>query len=227
MSEDCVHEGERYRQTAVLWKSKRILIACLCAALAGVVFSIYYIKTHPLVFKESFFEHAHCILQTGMAFNNYAADHDGHFPFDTNGYGNALLLLADYTGNFWAGLTGPGYDGKVFAMAAETRGNIPESECGRVYVQGLRATDNPQIALFFDKLPTPGGDHCQGFHRMFAPLAREIWTIGSSRRVVKETDWDAFGKEQVDLLIAAGISRTQAKEYYREKPSSAQVRSSR
>lgn len=214
-------------RTVVLLKLKKVPVACLCAALAGIVFSIYYIKTHPLVFNESFFEHAHCILQTGMAFNNYAADHDGHFPFDTNGYGKALLLLADYTGNFWACLTGPGYEGKVFEVAAESGGNIPEGECGRVYVQGLSATDNPKIALFFDKLPTPGGDHCHGFHRMFAPLAREVWTVGSSRQVVKESDWHAFAKEQVDLLVAAGISRTQAEEYYREKASSAQARNSR
>jgi hypothetical protein len=199
-------------------KARKLLISCLCVAAAVIVCITFYIKTHPMVFNESSFEHAHCIVQTGSAFRNYADDHNGHFPFSTNGYGDALLLLSNYVGDFWACLTGPGYDGQVFAMAAQTGQHIPEIECGRVYVQGLTKSDNPEIALLFDKMPSPGGDHCTGFHRIRAPLSREVLLIDSSRQVVKESEWDAFAKRQVDLLLAAGIKRSQAEKYYSEEP---------
>jgi hypothetical protein len=198
-------------------KLKEFIATCLSVSVAVIVCGICYVKAHPLVFNESFFEHAHCIVQTGSAFRNYAADHSGQFPFDTNGYGNALLLLSNYVGNFWGCLTGPGYDGQVFALAAETGKRIPETECGRVYVQGLSVNNDPRIALFFDKLPTPGGDHCQGVLRIGAPLAREVLTIDGNRRVVKESEWNAFAKQQVELLVGAGIARAQADEYYSKK----------
>jgi len=204
-------------------KLKKIRVAVGCTLMALIAFCVFYVRAHPLVFNESFWEHGHCIVQAGLSFNTYADEHGGHFPTDTNGYGNALLQLTNEMANFWAGFTGPGYDGKVFEEAARTGRPIPEAECGRVYVQGLGESDNPDIALFFDKMPSPGGDHCPGLRRIFAPMAREVWTIGSGRRVIFDTDWAAYSKTQIELLVAAGISRQQAEEYYaetRERPAS-------
>lgn len=195
-------------------KKFRVVIGGCMAAL--ITFCVFYIRTHPLVFNESFFEHAHCIVITGLSLDSYASEHGGRYPVDTNGYGNALLQLTNYTANFWAGLTGPGYDGKVFEEAAQTGGRIPEAQCGRIYVQGLGRTDNPDIALFFDKIPSPGGDHCHFPWRLYAPMVREVWTVGSGRRVVPESEWAAYSKEQIGLLGVAGISRQQAEEYYAE-----------
>lgn len=199
-------------------KFKKILAAGFGFIAAMGVCCIFYVRTHPLVFNESFFEHAHCIVQTGLAFNTYASEHDGRFPADTNGYGNALLQLTNYTANFWACFTGPGYNGKVFEEAARTGQRIPEAECGRVYVQGLSETNDPDIALLFDKMPSPGGDHCQMLHRLTAPLSREVWTIRSGREVIRESEWRAYATNQIALLVAAGIPREQAEEYYSEKP---------
>mgnify|MGYP007071070319 CR=1 FL=1 len=123
-------------------KLKRRLMGSVGAAAVVGVACTYYVKTHPLIFNESFWGHAHCIAQVSMSFQGYAEDHDGQFPFDTNGYGNALLCLSNEVNSYWACLTGPGYDGKVFATAAQTGGRIPESECGRVYVQGLSITNS-------------------------------------------------------------------------------------
>jgi hypothetical protein len=202
-------------------KLKKICAAVFCFIGALAAFCVFYVRAHPLVFNESFFEHAHCIVITGLSLDSFAADHNGRYPVDTNGYGSALLQLTNYTASFWEGLTGPGYNGNVFAEAARTGRRISESECGRIYVQGLSRTDNPDIALFFDKIPSPGGDHCHFLHRIFAPLVREVWTIGSGRRVIRDTDWAAFSKTQIELLVAAGMSRQQAEEYYaesRERP---------
>jgi len=161
--------------------------------------------------------HAHCIKITALAFDGFAAEHEGRFPVDTNGYGNALLQLTNYTANFWAGMTGPDYDGKVFEEAARTGRRISESECGRVYVQGLSKTNDPDIAFFFDKIPSPGGDHCHFPWRLYAPLGREVCTIGGGGySFIRETDWAAFSKKQVELLVTAEIPRQQAEEYYAE-----------
>ena len=52
---------------------------------------------------------------------------------------------------------------------------------------------------------------------MLAPLAREVWTVGGGQRVIKETDWPAYSKHQIELLVAAGLPKEQAEMYYSEK----------
>ena len=191
-------------------RSIKILVAL---ALAGVLCAIY-VRTHPLIFNESFAGHAHCISGTGLSLLTYAEENGGRFPFHTNGYGDALLLLTNEMAGFWAGFTGPGYDGKVFAEAARTGRHIPEEACGRVYVQGLSRTNDPEIALLFDKLPTPGGDHCNGLARLRAPLGREVWIVGGGIKWIHETEWPQFARGQVQLLVKAGMSRREAEGLY-------------
>jgi len=196
-------------------KPKRRLSFFVCTIAVVAAICIYYVRTHPLVFNESFLSHAHCMVGGGLGLMGYAHEHGGQFPFHTNGYGDALLLVND---GWDAALTGPGYDTQVFDRARNTGEDAPESEFGRVYVQGLSETNDPEIAILFDKLPTPGGDHCHLFRRMFAPLGREVWTIGGGMRFIPESRWSAFAKEQIKLLVAAGIAREQAEKYYSERP---------
>jgi hypothetical protein len=145
----------------------------------------------------------------------YAQEHGGLFPFHTNGYGDALLLVND---GWDAALTGPGYDTRVFERARRTGEDAPETEFGRMYVQGLSNTNDPMIAILFDKLPTPGGDHCHFLRRLTAPVGREVWTIGSDMRFIPKNRWPVFAKEQIELLVAAGIAREQAEACYSERP---------
>src|SRR5437588_344947 len=114
-----------------------------------------YVRSRPDVFNESFLGHAHCIAVAGMELLNYASAHSGKFPYSPEGYGNALLLLPE---EIYHALTGPGYGSKAFFDAKGEKKNLSEEECGRVYVQGLTVKSNPNIALLFDKHPTPGGD---------------------------------------------------------------------
>jgi hypothetical protein len=194
-------------------KKRAAFLLCIAFVVGGIC--TFYVRTHPLVFNESFWGHAHCIVGGGLSLRVYAGEHHGKFPYHTNGYGDALLLVND---GWDASLTGPGYDTRVFKRARRTGEDAPENEFGRVYVQGLSDTDSAEIAILFDKLPTPGGDHCHGFSRVGRPLAREVWTIGSDRRVIQESEWPAYSRRQVDLLIAAGIAPEQAARYYSERP---------
>src|SRR5262249_7244093 len=137
--------------------------------------------------------------------------HQGRFPFHPDGYGNALLLLDEDCYNC---LTGPGYDPAAFREAKRSGNDLPEEKCGRVYVQGLTTKANSEIALLFDKLPTPGGDHCHLPARLWAPLTREVWTIGASHMVIRESEWPAFAAKQVELLVKEGIPRKEAERLY-------------
>ena len=71
---------------------------------------------------------------------SYAEEHGGRFPFSTNGYGAALVLV---NGGWDESLTGPGYDARVFERVRRTGEVAPAIEFGRVYVQGLSETNDP------------------------------------------------------------------------------------
>ena len=46
---------------------------CLLVFWALAIVAALYVYTHPLVFNESMWGHAHCIKIAGVAFHNYAA----------------------------------------------------------------------------------------------------------------------------------------------------------
>jgi len=182
-----------------------------------VVVGVFYVRSRPLVFNESFFSHAHCIPQASTAFSCYARDNFGRFPTHTNGYGDALLLLVP-TYISWSILTGPGdYDADAGKQWKQSGVNVPESKCGRVYVQGFTETNNPAIAILFDKVPTPGGDHCHGLKRLSALLCRDVLLLSGSRETIPESQWPEFSKKQIELLVKAGYDRTDAEQLYAEK----------
>src|SRR5438874_1698265 len=184
-----------------------LLILALLATLATV-----YVRTHPLVFMES---HAHCIKCAGLGLLAYADGHGGRFPYHPKGYGNALLLLDE---DSFSTLTGPGHEATPLREAKATGRDLPDEECGRVYVQGLTEKSNSEIALLFDKLPTPGGDHCHLPARLWAPLGREVWFVGGHMGFVRESDWPEFTGKQVELLVPEGLRREEAERLFASKP---------
>src|SRR4029077_12562628 len=168
--------------------------------------------THPLVFMHT---HVHCIKCAGIGLEHYADEHQGRFPLHPEGYGNALLLLHE---DYFRTLTGPGYDAAPLYEAKRTGNKLPEEECGRVYIQGLTTKSNREIALLFDKLPTPGGDHCFLPFRLWAPLGREVWLAGTGHIFVRESEWPAFTKKQVELLVQECFDRQEAERLFASKP---------
>jgi hypothetical protein len=204
--------------SAQITKPKHKWLKHLSAALVVTVLTcIVYVRTHPLVFNESFFSHAHCMPIVGLSLRFYADENSGRFPENINGYGDALVTLMRACDSPPFALTGPGYDPAVFSNAYTNSMDIPEAECGRIYVQGLSITNNPNIVLLFDKLPTPGGDHCHLLNRLRAPLGREAWTIGDGLAFVEERRWPAFAKNQIELLVKEGFDRSAAEQLYDEK----------
>jgi len=156
--------------------------------------------------------HQHCIKQTGLAFHLYAEDHNGQLPYSTNGFGNALLLLAST--NYLMGtacICGPGDDGHIFKDALINNSVAPETKCSRVYIQGLNETNDPRICVLFDRSSCKGGDH---FRSPWGHLVREVCLLDGSMQVIRDEDWPEFSRNQVELLVAAGFSRTNALYFY-------------
>ena len=151
--------------------------------------------------------------QAGIALTLYAKDHGGRFPRHPSGYGDALSLLRDDTMPF--AVTGPGYSEEVFkrAWATPTPSHVEEALCGRVYVQGLAETNDPRIAVLFDKVAAPP-DHCHFPQRLWAEFVREVWTIGEGHRIVPVDCWPTFASNQVELLMQAGFTRSRAEALY-------------
>jgi hypothetical protein len=195
-------------------RTRKLAVVVLVLLFVGVVSAIYYVRSHPLVFNESLWQHAHCMKQAGMALRIYASQNNGRFPNHPNGYGDALLMMSPHPGE-WHCLTGPGYNTSAFAAALASGGDVDESRCGRVYVQGLNEANDPRIALLFDKVAAPD-DHCQFPYRLWAGFVREVCFVDATSRAVPVEQWAGFAREQIDLLVAAGLTREQAEKLYAE-----------
>jgi hypothetical protein len=155
--------------------------------------------------------HQHCIKQFGNATRAYEADHQDQLPFSTNGFGDALLLLAKEDTNYINCLCGPDDDGHIFRDAIKNNAIVFEDQCSRVYVQGLSETNDLQICILFDRNSCRGGDH---FRSPLGHRVRELSLLDGSMQVIPDEDWPEFSRKQVELLVAAGFSRTNALHFY-------------
>jgi hypothetical protein len=164
-----------------------------------------------MAFLNPFHAHKHCIKVTSGDFWAYATDHGGDYPFHTNGFGDALLHMVRSNYTRIAQVTAPGDDGRYFEECLKTGADVPEDKCSRVYVQGLRKTSDSQLALIFDRSPTPGGDH---FRRPWGPLMRDVCRVDGSTLFLSEQRWPEFAREQVELLVLEGVSRAEAERLY-------------
>ena len=168
------------------------------ATLAGIVAvwvcAAVYARAHP-----SQHDHPHCIVVADGILEQYRLEH-GHYPYSTSGYGDAICLVTRNKKDF-VFFTAEGYGTRPFEDALEHGTHVPESECGRVYVQVPGTNTNPNIVILFDKKSRRGG--------------RE--TSDTAHRFVKDPDWPAFAQQQIELLVAVGVPRKQAESYYEQE----------
>ena len=192
-------------------KQKKVKLGCFAVMLIVTSGLLIYIKTQPLVFNESWLEHAHCITQVGLALRMYSEANNDYFPYSKKGYADGLAKGAEYCS--WI-VTGPGY--KSVLSEDFEKEDIPEDLCGRIYIQGLKESDDCNIAILFDKLATPGGDHCHLPQRIWAPLGREVLFIDGHHEFIINEQWDNFVQKQINLLVKTGIPKEKAEWYYNQ-----------
>ncbi len=157
--------------------------------------------------------HKHCIKLVGMSLNNYAAVNAGQFPFHTNGYPQALVKWARFEPWNVPSLVGVDDDGSWLTAAVTAGVPVNETNCTRIYVQGLSTTSDPRIAVLFDRYAVKGGDHFRGVSGQ--PFLREACLVDGSHEMISVARWPAFASNQVELLVQAGIPRVTAEDYYR------------
>ena len=183
---------------------RKWLIAC---TIFGVCFGVLVGLAGTWLWYLNHYVHRHCIKIAGMTFEEYAKEHNGQLPYSTNGFGNALLLLAKEDSVNVPLICGPDDDGHLFQAALTNNSIVPEEKCSRVYVQGLSETNDPMICILFDRNSCRGGDH---FRSPWGHRVREACMLDGSMNVIPDEKWTEFSRQQADLLVAAGFSRTNA-----------------
>jgi hypothetical protein len=202
------------RRQSRLRKALLGLVIAPFAAIALLMLA-HGLKLGPDIYWESFWGHEHCIVQFGSGQRLFAHGNQFTQPSHPRGYGDALLLMARELNGDWASVVGPGYSDEVFKRCLADGSDVPEAECGRVYVQGLRYDADLEVVVLFDKLASPG-DHTHGPRRFFAPLVREVLFNDGHREYVPLSKWPEFAARQIELLVAEGISREEAARLYGE-----------
>ena len=139
--------------------------------------------------------------------STFAYDHGGRFPCSKNGAFDALSqLYPEYTPcpEVLAGISG---NRKALAECIKLGKAFSEIECGWVYFQGMSVTDNPKIAILWDRIGGVSGDgrrDLKGRH--------PVLFIDGDIQLVKKEQWDLFVKQQQELRFDAERHRNHGSE---------------
>lgn len=143
-----------------------------------------------------------CDKQLYSALRNYADLHHGKFPSGQATPEACLSLLHAKPIEASANLLGGKNVDPEIAEKVFSEGQLlsPQS-CGWNYVPGLSLTDDPRLALFWDK---PGlghnGQRLDGGGHI-------VWFVGGEYRQILASEWESFLAEQRSLRQNAGQSK--------------------
>lgn len=194
------------RKRKTLW----IVICLLVVAMSGIAVWLRTQMEQRLAHRLH--GHQHCIKIAGSAFRAFASDHSGKYPTHTNGWGDALLLMAKSNYVDVAFICGPKDDGRVLRAALQDGMDVPEELCSRVYIQGLSDDMKSIVCMMYDRKSHPGGDHFYGRGR---PIREYIDNTGFMGTVTDDR-WPEFSRQQVEILVELGFSREEAEAYFPE-----------
>jgi hypothetical protein len=123
----------------------------------------------------------------------YALDHHGQFPAGGGTpEGSLSLLFSNYVDAYT--LRAKTVPLKVTEAALRETGKLGPDSCGWHYVEGLTDTDDPQIAILWDKIGLGhNGERIKGG-------GHEVGYLDGSHRVINASNWPAFMEEQKQLL---------------------------
>lgn len=158
--------------------------------IAGVIalISWYYNKTYPYGRTHA------CDSQLSFALQEYAAKHKGQFPAGEKSPEASLSLLHGANRTDPALLAGKTASAKYAETLLSSGKLLDPSTCSWHYVEGLRLTDNPKLALFWDKIGLGhNGDWIEaGGHT--------VNFISCDRRWISVAEWPSLLEEQKMLL---------------------------
>lgn len=134
-----------------------------------------------------------CIKGMGTALHSYAMEHNGRFPSGGDTPEASLSLLnSNYTDAEW--LRGKTVSLEVAQTALAKGGKLGPGSCGWHYVEGLTESDEPEIAILWDKI---GLDHHGG---RVKGGGHEVAFVDGSSQFVPGGKWPQFLEKQAQLL---------------------------
>src|SRR5262249_1666629 len=134
------------------------------------------------------FGESHCCSHILMfALDDYAKDHDGHYPAGEGSPEASLSLLHDAPYSIDAEiLRGMIVPVEAVQSALDRNGRLDPSTCGWHYVEGLTQNDDRRLALVWCKVAL--GHHGQ---RHFDG-SREVIFVGTNKETITGAQWPAF-----------------------------------
>jgi hypothetical protein len=174
-------------------RAKRIAVGfaiVVCVLLAVVVLLRSLLPSYP-------YGWSHCCLKAlGLALLQYAQEHDGHFPAGAESPEASLSLLArghyDIDAETLRGKTVPVEEARSIL---ERGGLLGPDSCGWHYVEGLTVSDDPGLALVWDKVGLGhNGQDIGGGH--------SVLFLDGHEEVIAASDWPDFLKRQDELMAA-------------------------
>lgn len=158
------------------------IVTLLIAGVVGV-YSYYY----PYGIRTA------CLPNMSMALFVYATDHKGRFPFGEPTPLRSLSLVQTYVGykGHLAGLSG---NVKETIRILNENKALTEKESSWIYVEGLRADDDPAIAVLWERT---GGINGRG--KRTQPGSHAVAYVNGAMAVIQANDWEEFVKNQQDL----------------------------
>ena len=169
----------------------RITVAIIILATMGYAYHRY---RYPFGWSHC------CDIALYQALFEYAGEHNGAFPHGESTPEASLSLVYQMIPSMGPILAGKSISEKIALGRLESGKLLDPDSCGWHYVEGLSATDDPNLALFWDKIGLdhnggrlPNGGHC-------------VVMICGSRTIVSASEWNAFIERQKALLIKKNAS---------------------
>jgi hypothetical protein len=194
--------AEQTQIPAKSWRRPKVVLLTVIAVVAVFVASgrLHRHCRYPYGWSHS------CIKGLGLALHNYADANHGMFPRGGKTPEASLSLLAKQGLSFADDPrdTVEILRGKTAPVASvrerlQTGQLLDPVTCGWHYVEGLRQSDNPEIAIAWDKIGLGhNGERSQGAH--------EVLFVDGSRRMVSVTEWPDFLANQKRFLAARPVT---------------------
>ena len=194
-------EPRAMREATVRRRIKRWLITMtwIVSVMFGLFFvgRFYYASVYPYGMSHC------CDLNMMFALEEYARQHDGAYPAgEATPEASLGLLYPNFIDAYT--LRGKSVPEEVVQTVFDRGERLGPDTCGWHYVAGLRADDDPKLAIFWDKA---GLDHngrrlSQGDH--------VVMFLKFRRQLIPAQDWPGFLTEQQKLFEEAQLKRAKA-----------------
>jgi len=165
------------------------------AAIVGVVLALALCVYSQLPSYPYGWSHC-CLKGLGLALLQYAEKHDGHFPAGAGSPEASLSLL--YREDYGVGaelLRGKTVPVEKVRSILERGELLGPDTCGWHYVEGLTMSDDPELALVWDKVGL--GHNGQDLHG-----GHSVWFLHGPEEVIPASEWPGFLKRQEELMAA-------------------------